>query len=212
MNETITVRGVGTVRTKPDYVSISLTLKGENVSYSAAVEEANQKILLLRQPLDQIGYKDGDLKTVNYSAHTVYEYNKANNRVFKGYICEYSLRLSFDFTPEALARTLTAIASSSANAEFSISFTVKEPEKISEELLVAATYNARQKAEILSGASGKTLGKLVSIDYNWLDVNVYSRSNYVIEEQCFTSKSAVPEFTPDDILSSDSVTFVWELA
>lgn len=212
----ITVKGVGTVKTKPDFVYISLELNSLDSEYTAAVNKANESIEKLQNALSAVGYAKDDLKTLNFNVSTEYDYvqkNGRNERIFRGYNCSYSLKLGFDFTAKALANTLTAIANSGADAEFSISFTVKEPEKVSEALLASATENARKKAEILCKASGKTLGELVSIDYDWSEVSVYSDSGYALAAapRMMKADACVPEFTPDDINSSDSVAFVWEI-
>lgn len=211
MAKTITVKGVGTASSKPDFVTVSINLKGEDKDYVAAVEKANSKIIMLQKALLGAGFDKDDLKTLNFSANTKYEYEHGK-QTFNGYSSVYHLKLGFDFTAERLAKTLTAIANSGADAEFSIAFTVKNPEKISEQLLISATENARQKAEVLAKASGKTLGELVSIDYNWNEIEVYSHSQYALAApRGMAMEAAVPEFTPDDIQSNDTVTFVWEI-
>ncbi len=217
MANTITVKGIGSVKTKPDYVIISLRLKGEDKEYVQAVNKANEKIELLKKAIKSVGFSDDDLKTLNFSARTVYKnVHKPSGyvNVFDGYSVDYQLKLAFDFTQEKLSETLTAIANSGSDAEFSISFTVKEPEKIAGELLIAATENARQKAEVLAKASRKALGELLTIDYNWRDIEIVSHSNYALAAapvMLRESAAAVPDFTPDDIESHDSVTFIWEL-
>ncbi len=214
MSGTITVKGVGRVKTSPDYVVISMNIISKNKSYEAAVDGANRRIELLEKSLSSAGYEKGSLKTLDFSVNTVYdniEENGQYKRVFGGYSCAYDLKLSFDLSAEALAKTLNAIVNSGADAEFSITFTVKEPEKISEKLLASATENARGKAEILCKASGKELGELVSVVYNWGEINVVSDSNYRLMRAEAVPMASVPEFTPDDITSSDTVTFVWEI-
>lgn len=217
MANTITVKGIGSVKTKPDYVIISLRLRGEDKDYVQAVKKANEKIELLQKAIKIAGFSDDDLKTLNFSARTVYKnVHKGSEyvNVFVGYSVDYQLKLAFDFTQEKLSETLTAIANSGSDAEFSISFTVKEPEKIAGELLIAATENARQKAEVLAKASRKALGELLTIDYNWRDIEIYSHSNYAVAaapDMLRGAAAEVPEFTPDDIESQDSVTFIWEL-
>ena len=95
-----------------------------------------------------------------------------------------------------------------------IRFTVKDPSAISEELLRAATKNARQKAEILCEASGVKLGELKSIDYNWGEINVYSNTRNDMDDECLAMpmmRGASIDFEPDDIEAGDTVTFVWEI-
>lgn len=212
---TITVKGVGTACVKPDYVVISLHITGEDTDYVKTINKANDKIEKLKAAINKFGFSDDDLKTANFSARSVYKnVQKMGNytQQFSHYSSEYDLNLSFDFTQEKLSETLTAIANSGADASFSIDFTVKEPQKVAEELLISATENARYKAEVLCKASGKKLGELLSINYDWTDINVVSRSNYAIaSEPRMMSAVTVPEFTPDDINSQDCATFIWEI-
>ena len=136
-------------------------------------------------------------------------------REFVGYACTYRLKLAFDFDSKQLAQVISAIAECGAKPELSIAFTVKNPATVSEELLNSATENARAKAEILCKASGSTLGQLLNIDYNWGELNVFSRTSYDVED-CIQplmamSKCAAPEIEPDDIDVTDTVAFTWEI-
>ena len=136
-------------------------------------------------------------------------------REFAGYACSYRLKLAFDFDSKQLAKVISAIADCGAQPELSIAFTVKNPARVSEELLINATENARAKAEILCKASGSTLVQLLNIDYNWGELNVYSRTSYEVED-CIQplmamSKCAAPEIEPDDIDVTDTVAFTWEI-
>ena len=125
------------------------------------------------------------------------------------------MKLAFDFDSKQLAKVISAIADCGAQPELSIAFTVKNPARVSEELLINATENARAKAEILCKASGSTLGQLLNIDHNWGELNVFSRTSYDVED-CIQplmamSKCAAPEIVPDDIDVTDTVAFTWEI-
>ena len=99
--------------------------------------------------------------------------------------------------------------------KLSIGFTVKEPSKVNEALLKSAAENAKKKAEILCAASGAKLGELINIDYNWGELNIYSRTNYDMEMDCLKTCAATPyslDIEPDDIDAADTVTFVWQIA
>ena len=92
-------------------------------------------------------------------------------------------------------------------------FTVKDKGAVDAALLQSACANAKAKAEILTKASGVTLGELVSIDYNWGELHLYSPTHYEMEADCLMKICAAPtamDIEPDDIDISDSVTFVWE--
>lgn len=215
---TITVKGVGTASTKPDLTVISLNIIEKALEYVDSVNGANERIEKLQAAIATVGFDKEDLKTLSFNARTNYENYRDEEGVYKqrfaGYACEYHLKLSMDFDNKRLSETLAAIANSGANAEQSIAFTVKEPEKVSARLLKAATENAREKAEVLCAASGVTLGELVNIDYNWSDITIRSASVYSEQFRgvdAAVPAAAMPEFEPEDIKSSDTATFVWEI-
>lgn len=217
MKKTITVKGVGTVSAKPDYIIISMSIVSKDTEYVKAVENATERIELLQEAIVKAGFLKEDLKTLAFNVQTVYRNERDKNNswvsVFDGYECHYRLKLSMDMDTKRLSDTLTKISLSKADAELSIEFTIKNPENIADELLKSATENARHKAKVLCEASGEKLGGLVSIDYNWTDIHFASASRYaaagVALAEC--EDCGVPEFEPENIRSQDSVTFVWEI-
>ncbi len=182
MMKTITVRGVGNVSTRPDYITISMTIESIRKDYDKAMKDASERITKLQDVAVSSGYTKEDLKTTSFNVDIRYESVKDRqgnyNREFTGYACVYRLKLAFDFDSKQLAKVISAIANSETNPELSIAFTVKNPAKVSEELLESAALNARAKAEILCRASGSEMGQLLSIDYNWGELNIVSRTSY----------------------------------
>ena len=219
MSRTITVRGIGNVSVKPDYITLSMTIDSQDKSYDRATEEAARRIDILQDATVSVGYKKDALKTASFNVETRYENVKDRQgnykREFSGYACIYRLKLSFDFDSKQLARVISVIADSGAKPELSIAFTVKSPAKVNEELLISAAENTKAKEEILCKASGNKLGELLSIDYNWGELNIVSRTTYEMEDcvppMMAMSKCAAPEIEPDDIDVSDTVAFTWEI-
>ena len=126
MQRTVTVKGVGAVSLKPDYIEITLNILSKSSEYSEAVSAANAAIGRLKSAVTSVGFADDDLKTLNFNVKTNYE-NEADDmgryrRVFRGYMCGYRLKLSFDMNVELLSRTIDAIAASGADAELSKMF------------------------------------------------------------------------------------------
>ena len=219
MNRTITVKGVGSASVRPDYITISMTLESLRKDYNEAMEDAAQRIGKLQDVALGAGYEKEDLKTLSFNVDTRYENVQDRpgtyKREFSGYAVVYRLKLAFDMDSKQLAKLLAAISESGAEPDLSIAFTVKDPAKVSEALLISATENARAKAEILCKASGNGLGQLLSIDYNWGELNVVSRTRYAMEDcvQPLMAKCSVNavEIEPEDINVSDTVTFTWEI-
>ena len=202
---------------KPDFIVISMNIVSKDKEYVKAVANANERIALLQKAVVAAGFAKEDLKTLSFNVRTIYK-NQQNEHgmwvsMFDGYECRYRLKLSMDMDSKKLAATLTEISDSGADSEFSIEFTVKDPEVIGEAVLKSATENAYRKAKILCEASGEKLGELVSIDYDWNDIHVASASAYAVNSMArgISEDGGMPEFEPEDIRSSDSVTFVWEI-
>ena len=208
---------MGKTSVRPDYITISMTIESVRKDYNESMEDAAQRIEKLQDAVICSGYKKEDLKTISFDVDTRYEniHDRQGNykREFSGYAVTYRLKLSFDMDSEQLAKVIGAISESGAVPELSIAFTVKDPAKVSEALLISATENAKAKAEILCKASGNELGQLISIDYNWGELNVISRTHYAMEDsiQPLLAKSIAVDIEPDDINVSDTVTFTWEI-
>jgi len=218
MERTITVKGVGTVSVKPDYIALTLSIKETDKSYEKAMDGAAGKIDLLEVAVQRIGFEKGALKTINFNVGTQYENVKDKSgtyqRVFAGYVSSYRLKLSFDFDSKRLAAVLSAVAGSGADPELNISFTVKDPAKVSKDLLTSASANAREKAEILCHAAGVKLGTLIRIEYNWGELNIVSPTRYELEDcamPMIARSCRAPEIEPDDIDLHDTAAFIWEI-
>lgn len=218
MPRTITVKGTGNVKTAPDYIVISMSLESQSLNYDETMELAAKQIDYLNTSLEEIGFEKKAVKTTNFNVRTDYDSVKDKNgnykRVFSGYICSHRLKVEFDFDTKCLAQTLSAISKCLAKPELSIAFTVKDPSAINKELLKSATINAKEKADILCEASNVELGTLLTIDYNWGELNIYSHTEYGLAEDCMAIpmiKMSEIEIEPDDIDVSDTATFVWEI-
>ena len=217
MARIITVKGIGKASAKPDYVEISMSLHTRDKNYDRAMELAGQHIQHLTETICAIGFEKSDLKTANFNVRTDYQNVKDRNgnynRVFNGYVVDHSLKLEFDFEMQRLSQALSAIAGCLSNPDLSIRFTVKDATGMNEEMLRSAAFNARRKAEILCEASGVKLGQLLNVDYNWGELEIYSKTQYRVAEECmpYAAGSAAIDIEPDDVDVSDTVTFVWEI-
>lgn len=219
MKRTITVKGVGSVSVRPDYITLTLSITEKNMDYEAAMDGAARRIARLEGAAAETGFEQGALKTLSFNVNTQYESVRDDNgsyqNVFAGYACLYRLKLAFGLDSERLAAVLSAIAASGAEPELNISFTVKDPAKVGEELLASAAANAREKAAALCRASGVGLGKLISISYSWDELSIVSPTRYELADCAMplmaAGKRCAPEIEPDDIDLRDTAAFVWEI-
>ncbi|MBC5628226.1 SIMPL domain-containing protein [Clostridium sp. NSJ-6] len=216
MERLITVKGIANIKVKPDLIVITMNLVSHKYNYDETMKLAAESVDALERAIEEVGFNKKDLKTTRFNITTNYtNYYDENNKYkskFDGYKAEQDLKLQFDLDMELLSKVLTAIAKSKVEPRFNIRFSVKDKDVINEELLIKATENARSKAEILTKASRTTLGKLVNIDYSWSEINIYSKTNYEIENKSYAmEESYAPSIEPDEINVSDTITFVWEI-
>ena len=208
MERTITVRGVGNISAKPDFIVIEMDIRGQSKNYSEALADASSAVEAVCNAAVSAGHSKDALKTINFGVSS--EYDSVRNskgtyqRVFVGYNCSYNTRLSFDFDRDMLE--------SKAEPELSIRFTVRDGSAVKSALLEAAAENAREKAQILCRASGVELGRLLTVNYDWSEIDLISPTGYAIERASLKRSAAVPDcIEPEDIKVRDTVAFVWEI-
>ena len=217
MAKKITVKGQGKVSASPDLVVLSMVLESRDLTYEKAMDNAARDIETLNTAVESAGFEKKALKTTSFNVRTDYEYKRNSygdsERVFSGYVVTQDLKLEFDFDSKKLAETLSVVGSCPAHPKINIQFTVKDPTAIKEEMLRLAVENAKRKAEILCDAAGEQLGELLSIDYNWGELNIYSDTRYDMEESCLAAPMVCGgvDMEPDDIKLGDTVTLVWEI-
>lgn len=217
MERTITVRGTGSVSVRPDLIVITLTIGSQEFEYDDTMQTAAESVEILQHAIESVGFDKNDLKTTSFNIKTHYEnYRDKDNNYksrFDGYICEQGLKLEFGFDNKVMSKILAAIARAPVNPQLNVAFSVKDQAAIGEALLISATENARQRAEILARASGVVLGPLLSIDYNWGELHLYSPTSYCLDENCMkVADISAPDIQPDDIKVQDTVTFIWQIA
>ena len=217
MNRTITVKGTGSISRKPDQVVVNLTIETMKKDYDQTVEDAAKQYQQLQAALEEVGFNREEIKTTRYSVNPKYEIYQnrkegRNVKAFVGYLCTHRIRVYFDYDMKRLSRVLSAVASmENAEPEMDVRFTLKDEDAVCEELLRSAAENARRKAEVLTSASGVKLGQLVTVHYNWDELDFYSSTDYARSPRMCGSACDNLEITPEDIKLSDTAAFVWEL-
>jgi len=215
MERTITVKGIGTVSTAPDYIEIPITIETQHMDYEKTVDHSGEKLDELRNSLWPLGFVKEDLKTVSFDVSPRYESEKDTKgnyqRVFRGYCCRHCMKLGFNKDMRRISQVFSALAKCPAKPEFDVRFTVREKAAVSEALLKSAAENALSKAKILCTASGVNLGALLRIDYNWGELNIYSDADFRVGACPSMAEDKCIDIEPENIENTDTVTFVWEI-
>ena len=212
MERTVTICGTGCFSGAPDSVRVSFRMVSRNRDYAEAMKLSAIRQKNLAEALAKVGFDEKDLKTSDFSVRTE---NKEQERygckkyVFDCYAIAQSLSLSFDMDHKRLGAVLGVISESCSDPSLSVSFFVKDQNAVTRAILSSASKDARQAAEVLCESQGVGLGELVSISYDWSELDVYSGTRYSPNvEVC---GEGMPEINPQDVKVSDTVRFVWRI-
>ena len=213
---TIRVTGKGNIAVKPDMIRLTISQSGLKKDYADAIKDSAEKKAKLTDALTAVGFTKQDLKTLRFNVDTKYEYredkDKTRRRHFVGYEFSHRMKLDFDNDNKLLGRVLRALVKCEGKPEFTIAFTVKNPDSAKNELLGEAVKDSMAKARVLTSAAGVSLGEIKSIDYSWSEMEIYSRplGDDVMYGMCCEEESG-PELDieADDIKLSDTVTVIW---
>ena len=83
MTKTITVKGVGNVSVKPDLIVVSMKLGTEDREYDKTMELAAERISLINDSLEKIGFEKNSVKTTDFNVRTNYESVKDKSGNYK---------------------------------------------------------------------------------------------------------------------------------
>lgn len=216
---TIRVTGKGMLRVHPDMTRITITLEGRGMEYGEVLRLSSENTEAVKDLFVPFGFDRTDLKTLSFNVNTEYESYKVKDQYrqrFAGYRFSHVLKVEFDSDNQRLGRILYALAHSPLRPEFRLSYTVKDPEAVKNELLGKAVQDAVAKAGVLSGAAGLKLGNIQTMDYSWgrveFEVEPMSRDMMLYEAAIAPTESYNMDIEPDDIEVQDTVTVVWEVA
>ncbi len=218
----IRVTGKGQIKAKPDMTRITLTLEEGHREYDKTLEASREAAEALRDILEQQDFERTALKTVSFNIDTKHEsYRETDGSwqsKFVGYVCRHIMKVELDSDNDRLGRLLYALANGRAvHPQFRISYFVKDPEAVKNELLGRAVKDARAKAEALTAAAGVALKDIVSIDYSWgkmeFEVHTVERCGEPMEGMARTCEAEAYDLhiQPEDVEVNDTVTVVWEI-
>lgn len=217
MERVIRVKGRGKLSVSPDTIQLNLNLKDVHKDYEETIKASSKDTETVKECIVKAGLAKKDVKTTYFNVDTYYEsyHDKKGNykSKFAGYEYRHDMHIKFPNDNKILSKVLTALSKSKLPIEFSIKHTVKDIDKVKNELLAKAIEDSKEKAVVLAKASGVTLGDIITIDYSWVDFEVSSRPMNALYNS-FESKlwdTDEMDLEVDDIDVEDNVMVVWEI-
>lgn len=162
---TITVVGEAQMQQKNQIATFTAGVTVVNDDKDAAVSEVNQKTEALIAAVKDFGVKSEDVKTQNLNVYqreeTYYEEGRQKTRPGQWSVSNtIEIKLRNVDRASALADLLTK---SGATNVWGPNFTLDESQPAEDSLLEEAIKDAQKKAEVIARASGRKLGKILSV-------------------------------------------------
>ncbi len=216
MEKTIRVTGKGKISVTPDTIRLLITQSSVESTYEGAIRESAERKKGLNEVLVALSFKKEDLKTLRYNVNTEYEEYQARDKSWKrrleGYRYTHRMKLEFPKDNAMLGKLLGAISKITGEPEFSLEYTIADPEAAKNELLAKAVEDSKAKASVLTSAAGVELGDILTIDYSWGEVDFISRptGGVMLYEEEYDGSCDI-DIEVDDINVTDTVTVVWAI-
>lgn len=214
MERTIRVKGKGKISVKPDTIKITIKAEGLRWNYDETIEQSTYDTKMLRDALEKAGIDPKNLKTTHFSIDSKYERYRDRNDDYKdrfvGYKYEHRTYIEFDNDNKILGKVLYELAHCDVKVKFEINHTVKDKEKVKNDLLEKAVEDSTTKAKVLAKASGVKLKEILNIDYSWGEIEIYSSPMDDLMV-CEAASTYDIDIEADDIDVQDTVTITWTI-
>ena len=214
MERTIRVKGKGKISVKPDTIKIAITAESSYWNYDETIEQSARCTRILRDAMQNAGLDPKNLKTSYFLINTKYESYRDENGDYKekfaGYEYHHLTYIQFDNDNKILGKVLYELAHCDVEVNFDIKYTVKDKEKVKNDLLEKAVEDATTKANVLAKASGVKLKEILNIDYTWGEVKISSEPK--IDWMMSKEESSYDiDIEAEDIDVQDTVTITWTI-
>jgi uncharacterized protein len=199
---TVTVTGEAKMQQTNQLASFSAGAMVTGMDKSKAIAEVNTKINDLIKAVKDFGIAQADIKTQNLSY-----YQEQKGSLNPG---QWQVNNTIEITLRDVAKAndlSDLLAKSGANNVYGPSFRMDDTNNAETGLFGEAIKNAREKAEAVAKASGRTLGKVITVNEGASTSNIYPM--YAKMDAVGMGGGAATE--PGSTTISKSVTVVWEL-
>ncbi|SMX22562.1 SIMPL domain-containing protein [Boseongicola aestuarii] len=203
----IVVSGEGVVSAEPDMATVFVGVSREARLADAALQSASEAAATVLARLEAEGIESRDIQTRGIGLSPQYaRSNDGSAPRVTGYVASNDLMVrvrSFD----RLGAVLNAIVADGANMMNGLSFDVAERGELEQAARRQAVEIAREKAEVLAGAAGVTLGSVLTISEGGAGPAPFAADVGMMME----ARSAVP-VAGGEIDVRASVTMVFSIA
>ena len=197
----ITVSGSGQVTAKSDIATLHISVQTESANSKAAVRENANTMTAVRNAVK--------IETQNYSVYPQQNYDNKGRKTDLKYICNNTMNV----TVTNIARTgevMDAAINAGATRLDSVDFGVNDTQKFKDAALRAAALDAKNKANILASALGRTVVNVISVNEDSVNVVPYRLMSFKAAAR--DNVETTTPVDPSDSKMESHVTIVFEIA
>jgi uncharacterized protein len=208
MVRSISLSGHGEVRMAPDLAVVTVGVMSSAATAREALDANTKAMEAVMASLKEASIETRDIQTASFSVNPRYDYGQNNAQPPK--VIGYDVSNNVTITVrklDSLGAILDQVVSSGSNQINGVMFQVDKPEAATDEARKLAVADAMRKANIITVASGVTLGQIISLS---------ERGDYQPPQPVFKSMRAevaaadVPIAQGEQVLTVD-VNITWEI-
>ncbi|WP_058485055.1 SIMPL domain-containing protein [Defluviitalea phaphyphila] len=159
---TITARGQGTIKVKPDIAYITMGVRTEHEDAETAQSDNAKKMDEVINALKEMGIEERDIQTSNYSIYPQYDYEAKGGERIIGYTVENTVNVTIRDINK-VGEVLDTGVEKGANVSRGIQFSVSNTEEYYKKALKQAIENAKGKAEAMGEAINVSIKNPISV-------------------------------------------------
>ncbi len=161
-----TVDGTGRATAIPDTAQINLGVTKSAPSIETAKNQVNDVMNRLTTDLKNLGVKEKDIQTTNYSVSPNYDYTGGSQRT-NGYTVTADVTVKMT-PPDKANQAIDVATKDGANTTGGVTFTLNDSAQktLEEKARKEAIQNAKDKAQSIADTAGIRLARLVNVQEN----------------------------------------------
>lgn len=145
---TITVKGEGMVKARPNVVVLTLGIRTDNQNIKQAQEENAIQSKQLLDALKQLGIAEKNIETISYTITPQYEYIN-EKQLLQGYRVEHLYEITVLNIQQA-GEVYNIAVTNGANVAKGLQFRVSHPNMYYQQALLQAVQQAKEKAHMIA--------------------------------------------------------------
>lgn len=204
---TITVTGEGTVTAAPDLATVSLGVTTQGATAAEAMAANSSALAAVLERVKAAGVEDRDIQTSTLNLNPNWTSTDGTSApTITGYVATNLLQVRVRDLAK-LGPVLDAAVSDGANTLNGVTFGLQEPDPAMDAARTDAVKAARARAELLTGAAGVSLGRIVSIS----ESGGYAPPMPMYRMEAALDAAPVP-VEGGEVGVTAAVTITWEIA